>query len=197
MADTGIVLEWQGPFEFSSLAGRSIFSAEAGKGRGIYAWGVETPNGLLPHYVGETDTSFSRRHLEHFKAYADGTYSTRNGELFGNGKEDVVFPGRYWKKGVPINHHQPFIDGFAEMAKHIVTMLGTIRIYVAELSTDQRTRRRVEAGLVDGLYRAPEEARSLFAKGYRTWRRRVSEDVILVDCANPPPIVGFPLSFEA
>ena len=197
MADTGVVLEWQGPFEFSSHAGRSIFLAEAGKGKGIYAWGVETSRGLLPHYVGETDTSFARRHLEHFKAYADGTYSTRNGELFGNGKEDIVFPGSYWKKGVPINHHQRFIDGFAEMAKHIVTMLGTIRIYVAELSTDQRIRRRVEAGLVDGFYRAPEEVRSLFAKGYRAWRRRETEEVILVDCANPPPIIGFPSSFEA
>jgi hypothetical protein len=41
-----VVLDWQGPYEFSSLRQRSVFAALPAEEGGLYLWGVETePSG--------------------------------------------------------------------------------------------------------------------------------------------------------
>jgi hypothetical protein len=97
---TKLALDWQGPFEFTSISGRSILTAGAGSLAGIYVWAVQARGGLLPHYVGETKTSFARRHLEHFQQYAGGAYSTRNGEALREGIEEYLYRGRYRRPNV-------------------------------------------------------------------------------------------------
>lgn len=143
-------LRWQGPFEFESKARRGIIGSEAGAFAGVYVWAVETSRGLLPHYVGETKTSFARRHVEHFQLYASGAYSTRDSAAFAAGEDRRLHQGPY-RRANSFAEYQPFIDEFALMARHLAANLRLIRIFVAELVADQRTRRRVEAGLVDAF----------------------------------------------
>jgi len=191
-----IVLNWTGPFSFTSEVERSLLQNPEGEHSGIYCWGVRTHGGLLPHYVGETGSSFARRHVEHFEEYARGTYSTRDADAFTAGREIILFEGPLWKKeGWRLK--QPFIDNFAELSSQVAKTLDLIELYVAPLEAERRIRRRIEGAIVDVFYSLPEEHLGLFPLGLRVWRRQPSEAAIRVTNLEPPSILGFPDSFEA
>lgn len=191
-----LTLPWAGPFTFQSGQGQSLLQAPEGEARGIYVWGVPTPHGLLPHYVGETGTSFARRHVEHFQAYASGVYSVREAVAFTQGHEVCLYQGSLWKTD-GWKAAQPFIDNFLMYAAHIDRILASLQLFVAPLVAEERIRRRIESALVTAFYALPETARGLFPPGFPTWRRRRNDQPLQVVCATPPPIVGFPPSFDA
>jgi hypothetical protein len=188
-------LSWQGPFALTSRDVPTLLDAPEGAASGLYFWAVRTLEGPLPHYVGETSRSFAARHLEHFRSYASGIYSTRDSDAFVRGEEVILHEGALWRSRPPAEA-QPFIDGFAEFARHIKGLLDSIDVYVAPANVDQRMRRRLEGGLVQALYSAPVDQRRLFPPGYRIWRRTASETPLLVHCRNPPQLPGFPAQFE-
>jgi len=190
-----VALRWEGPFEFLGKNGRSLLLAPAGAHAGIYVWGARTERGLLPHYVGETKDSFGKRHLQHFQAYVSGVYSTRDADAFVAGREQMLHRGPLWRSNT-LPAFQQFIDNFPFFASHLYRTLQSIEIYVAPLEVVQRTRRLVEGGLVRVFREAPHDIRALFPD-LRVWSRLPNDEVLAVECVNPPPILGFPSRFEA
>lgn len=190
------LLAWQGPFGFTSHSAQPLLTASAGADAGVYFWAVRTVDGPRAHYVGEAGGSFAARHVEHFRAYASGIYNTRDADALAGGNDVILNEGALWRRRPPAAA-QRFIDNFECFAHHTVRSINLIDIYVAAIECDQRTRRRLEGGLVTALYAAPPEMLRLFPPGYRVWRRNPVESPLLVQCDNPPDVPGFPTRFEA
>lgn len=190
-----IQLRWSGPFSFTSRRPPSILEAPESDTAGIYVWLVRTNSGPRLHYVGEAGLSIARRHVEHFESYVTGRYSVRDAEAMRDGKQEYLHQGGYWRKRPPAEK-QDFVDRFAEFAPHIVGMLELIDVYIAPMAGSQRLRRRVEGGLVTGLYAEATVDRALFPAGLLVWKRRVDEPPVEVTVENPPPIEGFPRRAE-
>lgn len=190
------LLEWRGPFSFTTGGGQPLLTSPEGAKAGLYFWAIRTVAGLLPHYVGETGGSFAGRHLEHFHAYATGVYSTRDADALLRGEDVLLRDGLLWRKRTP-SASQSYVDGFAEYARHTARLLDHIAIYIAPIEVDLRTRRRLEGGLVSAFYAAPEPLRRLFPAGYRVRRRAPTEAPLIVRSENPPAVSGFPVQVEA
>jgi len=190
-----IVLDWSGPYHFSSPAGPPIFEAPAAQGPGVYLWLAATSRGLLPHYVGETGRSVARRHYEHFRDYASGVYSVRDSAAFVAGREVFLYKGPLWRND-GWRAAQQVIDRFAEFAGHLSVSLAALRLFVAPLDAEQRVRRRVESGLIKALYALPEASRSLFPPGFRTLSRS-GDEPITVRHAGTHLLDGLPECFQA
>jgi hypothetical protein len=118
---------------------------------GIYLWVVPVRNRSLPYYVGESGKSIAFRHYDHFREYASGKYTVRDGRKLAAGEIDEVNKGVFWAKDGWRNT-QKFIDNFAEYAQHLEVYLDSIKIYLAPLDADRRTRRVIEGTLIRHIY---------------------------------------------
>ena len=68
-------LEFSGPFCWlSSDPATSIFEAAAVRAAGIYLWTVDTQDGYVIYYVGETGAEFRQRLRQHWCEQMAGMY---------------------------------------------------------------------------------------------------------------------------
>jgi len=77
-----VSLEFSGPFSWlSSDLATSIFEAAAARAAWIYLWTVETQDGYVIYYVGETGAEFRQRMRQHWCEQMAGMYTstTRSG----------------------------------------------------------------------------------------------------------------------
>jgi hypothetical protein len=99
----------------------------------------------------------------------------------------LLYEGPLWRRDAWCAT-QVFIDRFPEFAREVAGMLECIRVYVAPLERDQRTRRRIEGAIVGALDAIPEIERSLWSSKFKRWRRGKDEAAIEVRSIGSLPL---------
>ncbi len=149
-----IDVEFQGPLAWVRVSGAEfIFEADVAQKTGVYLWTVETADGFLIWYVGETGVSFHQRMKEHFKEQLSGMYMLYDPEAFIRGEKLLVWEGMYRKgeeRRVP-----EYLEAFPAMSSAMANFAKQIRFFVASLDGEPRLRKRVEAGIAKHLYEQP------------------------------------------
>jgi hypothetical protein len=145
--------------------------------------------------LGETGTSFARRHYAHFCEYTCGAYTIHDPQSFAAGRRaprytGFTYPKERWRRA------QPFIDDFGAIAPVLTEMLGVLRLFLAPLESDQRTRRRIEGALSSLLSQADPEVSEFQGRKAR-WLRRPDEPPLKVTSASEWVLRGVPSVFEA
>jgi hypothetical protein len=69
---------------------RFVFKAAAASSPGIYLWTVDTKDGHLIYYVGETGSAFRQRVRQHWCAQMAGMYHIYDLEQFALGHKHVL-----------------------------------------------------------------------------------------------------------
>jgi hypothetical protein len=91
-----VILEFNGPLAWvPSDDAAFIFDSEISKNPGIYLWTVETSEGHVIWYVGQTQTSFHQRMKEHYKEQMSGSYEVYDPVLLARGERKQAWPGYY------------------------------------------------------------------------------------------------------
>ena len=141
-----VSLEFSGPFSWlSSDPATSIFEAAAARAAGIYLWTVETQDGYLIYYVGETGAEFRQRLSQHLCQQLAGMYHIYDPGLFAVGQKRALWRGLYG------NDREPGLAAFVEclpsLAPALANFVRLIRFHLAPLTCHTRLRRRIEAAL--------------------------------------------------
>ena len=168
-----------------------IFDAEISKNPGIYLWTVETPEGHLIWYVGQTQTSFHQRMKEHFKEQMSGSYEVNDPVLLAQGERKQIWPGYYGRNE---NWRIPdFLDEMPSLCEAMVAVAKITRFFVAPMEGGQKFHLRVEGGIGNHLRDQPGVVGDFLDKNLRyrpAWREGEEHLELRITC--PPEVRGMP-----
>jgi hypothetical protein len=189
------VVEFQGPFSWvEPSVEASIIHSEVSKLPGVYLWTVETPNGFLVYYVGETGVNFRTRMRDHYKEQLSGMYHIYDPELFSLGEKRELWRGIYGKGGK--HDLYKFLDILPLLVTSLIRFVSIIRFYVAPINFERRLRKRFEAALANHLYSQPGVVGAFQDKGIRYELRRNSEDPTKINIICPKEVLGIPTALH-
>jgi hypothetical protein len=143
------LVAFSGPFSWINQPQiPSLWEAPELSKPGIYIWTVELPEGHLIFYVGETGTSLRQRLGEHYKKLTTAQYHVYDPAQFARGKRVSLWPGtfRNVKSVAECDAALPMLR------KPITEIVRMLRLFIAPLDCDLRTRRRIEAAIAQPLY---------------------------------------------
>jgi hypothetical protein len=193
---TSVCLQFSGPFSWCSAdPSTSIFEAAAARLAGIYFWTVETPDGDLIYYVGETGTEFRLRMRQHWCEQLAGLYHIYDPDLFALGQKRALWRGMYG------TDREARLAAFAErlptLAPTLTRFIGLIRFHLAPLTCEGRLRRRIEGALAEHLSRQPGLVGQFQDSEVHYAPRRAGEAPIEVHCRSMAVLLGLPAVLEA
>ena len=181
-----IKLKFEGPFGFFGPEGKILFDQPVANKSGIYIWGVSRPDGFLVNYVGETRTSFWKRHKRHLQGYLNGTWLrwTYRPRAFKNGNKKRIWDGEY-QAGI-----KEFRKRREELTPKVRAFLNAIQIYVAPTRVDNLTRKRVESAIAIHLWKQPYPVGDFIDPDHR-YPGNPSKDIkALVKIQSPTKFIG-------
>ena len=142
-----------GPFGWTPGSLPSVWDAQEVGSPGVYLWVVETDEGYLVYYVGETGRRFSDRLAAHARGYLSGEYRIYEPERFREGTKILIWPGTWQphtKHLVPV-----FMTRYVEMAPKVLEFMATLFFFMCPFEAPRRDRRRIEAAIAGALYDQP------------------------------------------
>jgi hypothetical protein len=191
-----VSLEFSGPFSWLAPdPATSIFEAAAARAAGIYLWTVETHDGHLIYYVGETGVEFRLRLRQHLCQQLAGMYSIFDPELFAVGQKRALWRGMYGRDRE--SGLAAFVECLPTLAPALADFVRLIRFHLAPLTCHMRLRRRIEAALALHLSSQPGVVGQFQDAGIRYEPRRSGEEAIEVICRSSMVLLGLPARLEA
>jgi len=173
----------------------SVFDTAEAHKAGIYLWTVPLPDGHLIYYVGETGRSFEIRLRQHYEELVSARYHVYSAPDFARGEKLMVWPGR-WDTADRKSDAECQANA-TRLAEPIRNMMLVLRLFLAPMSCDTRTRRRIEAAIAQPLYAVPGKIGAFQDQGVRYEPRMPSEQAIPCVISSPVPLLGVPERFWA
>jgi len=189
-------LVWSGPFTLHPQGAASLFAADLAKSPGLYVWTVAAVTGRRAYYVGETSTSFAARHREHLRSYRTGSYSIHSSTRLREGSIDPVYQGFIYSRRAKATQLPIFMARRAELEAELAKVLDLVDVYAAPLVADQRTRRRLETGILDVILRCGSGLAGFEHEKWSRWPRLATELPITASLYGLP-LVWLRDQFEA
>lgn len=184
-------VRFRGPFSWAgNNSAPCIFTAALGKLAGVYLWTIQSEDGELIYYVGETGRKFSIRMLEHFKEHMSGGYHLYEPTEFAKGNKVLLWPGRYDPaRRTTVGE---FLQEFECLTASIRELARLYRFWLAPLECERRLRERVEAALAEHLYAQPGKIGGFQDRGIRYRGRKEGEDAVRVVLQAETTLLGLP-----
>lgn len=150
------------------------------------------------YFAGLTTRPFKTRVKEHIKEYRKGTYTIFDTESLLNGKRVEIWHGMWFKKATKTPEMMnKFILRSNELQPEIEKLLSTFRIFLAPLNVDKRALWRIEAAIMNNLYKANEPFKNIPDKGMHLSPRWKRETPFLVFNQSNIQFHGLQQCFEA
>lgn len=189
-------LTWTGPFSLAPDGPRSLFTCELAAEPGLYIWVAESRDGPRAYYVGETGVTFARRHRAHLNSYRTGSYSIDSAEALREGRIEALYRGFLYSGRARTIRQPEFTRRRPELEAELDRCLGILGVFLAPLRADQRTRRRVETGLLDAIISTKGGLEGFEQEKWSRWPRTPNEAPLLIS-GHGLPLLGLPNTFEA
>jgi hypothetical protein len=191
-----LIVPFAGPFAWPGTPGTpSVFYAEEARKAGLCLWTVPLPDGHLIYYVGETGRSFHMRLRQHYEELVSARYHVYSAVEFARGEKLALWPG-HWD----VADHKSVEECKANctrLSDQIREMMLVLRLFLAPLSCDKRTRQRVEAAIAQPLYAVSGKVGAFQDRGVRYDPRLPNEQPIPCVVGSPVPLLGVPERFWA
>lgn len=184
--DLGLVgpLNWTGDPRHSFL-----FESPNADAAGVYLWTVQTPEGELVYYVGQTGTSFAERQWQWLTGYLAGQYRVYDPEAFAEGRRGDLVWGGMWRKSER-DRAVEFLQRYEELAPIIREFVGLLRIWLLPLEYEPRIRKRIEGAIARHLRSQEDPVGSFQDTDIHYPRRREDEEPIAVQISYAANILG-------
>jgi hypothetical protein len=188
-------LRFSGPFRWFAGDGvESIFDVSVGKNSGVCLWTVDTTDGELVYYVGETGRSFAVRHKEHLIEQLSGGYHIYEPGPFVRGEKVLLWRGMY---GPGCERSlEGFVRKLPELAVSLSKFVNMMCFHVAPFDGALRLRKRVEAAIALHLRGQASPVGSFQDDGVSYAPRTVDETAIDIELAFDRAIRGLPSRVE-
>ena len=182
---------WSGPYAWPGFENETNLPALP-KQPGLYLQTFEYENGYLIYAAGLTRRPVAQRMREHTRKYQIGDYNVLSLAAMQRGERHEIWHGWGW---TPAKRAE-FERRKAEIDEATQKQLAGFRLFVADIGTQPRRLERLEAALMNALYRQPPPLCEVPDQGMMLAPRKASEDVILVRNHRDRVLHGLPDCLE-
>jgi hypothetical protein len=178
---------WEGPFAWPGFEGVAGLPSLPQK-PGVYLQTFEYQNGYLIYLARITRRGVPTRFKDHTRKYLNGEYNALDIDAARRGVRKEVWHG--W--GYARAHREEFEMRKPEILEAVRRQLAGFCIFVAEVGTGPRILERIEAAVMNHLYRQPPPVCDIPDKGMYLAPRWPSEDPIRAENICKVLIHGLP-----
>ncbi len=191
-----IAVSFFGPFSwYGTPDAPCVYDTDEARNFGIYLWTVPLPDGHLIYYVGETGRSFEIRLRQHHEELISARYHVYSAQEFARGEKLILWPGRW---DVKDRKSDAECRANAErLSAPIRSMMLALRLFLAPMPCDKRTRQRIESAIAQPLYAVPGMVGAFQDRGVRYDPRMPNEKPFACRVISPVPLLGIPERFLA
>lgn len=183
-------INWQGSFSFPSFEQYNKLPS-APSYLGVYLLTVDYNDGFLIYSVGMTTISIYKRLQQHKRCYLKGDYNILDIKMMQQGIRKSLWQGWGWsdEKLIKWNQNKENLENLAR------EQLKGFRVFTAGIDLDKRRLQRLEAKIMNSLYRAEHPFSDLPDKSMNLLPKRDDEEPILIQNICDKAIFGLPISF--
>lgn len=165
-----IDLDWTGPYGWPGFTEADNLSSVP-RLPGIYLWTFRYQDGYLIYGAGITGRPVSERIAEHTRHYLAGEYNVLDIDAAECGIRKEIWHGWQYAKA----HRDEFDSRKDTILAAVRRQLFGFRIFTAVVEPDVRIRKRIEAAIMNHLYRQPFPFCDIPDKGMSLSKRWESE----------------------
>jgi hypothetical protein len=186
-------IEWDGPFGWPKFEGDLPSIPER---PGVYLETVEYQNGYLIYAAGITRRPMPKRFREHTGEYMNGIYNVLDIVAMKAGFRKVVWHGFWMAKKRPREKLAEYKKLQPTIQDAVRQQLSGFRIFAADIGTAPRILERLEAAIMECLYKQPMPLCDVPDRGMRLTPRRKQEIPIVVKNKCESKLYGLPAYLE-
>jgi len=187
-----IDVEWLGPFGWPKFEGKL---KPVPQKPGVYLLTVEYQDGYLIYAAGITRRPMPKRFREHTREYMNGIYNLLDIVAMQSGFRKEVWHG-LWMGKQPLKKLAEYKERKPEIQKAVRNQLAGFRIFTADIGTEPRILERLEAAIMDALYKQPMPLRDVPDRGMMLAPRWPSETPIVSKNKCSATLFGLPACLE-
>ncbi len=188
-----IDVEWLGPYGWPKLEGDLPSIPEV---PGVYLLTVEYQNGYLIYAAGITRRPMPKRFREHTREYMNGIYNVLDIMAMKAGFRKEVWHGFWMTKKRPRKKQVDYKNRQLQIQEAVRKQLVGFRIFAADIGTKPRILERLEAAIMENLYKQPMPLCDIPDRGMMLAPRRKSEIPIIVKNECSVLLHGLPACLE-
>ena len=181
-------IDWLGPFGWPMFEGKL---KPVPKKPGVYLLTVEYQNGYLIYAAGVTRRPMPKRFREHTREYMNGIYNVLDIVAMQSGFRKEVWHG-LWMGKHPREKLAEYKERKPEIQKAVRDQLAGFRIFAADIGTAPRILERLEAAIMENLYKQPMPLCDVPDRGMMLAPRWESEIPIVLKNKCPVMLYGLP-----
>ena len=182
---------WTGPYSWPGFENENGLPSPP-KQPGLYLQTFEYEDGYLIYAAGLTRRTISQRMREHTRKYRAGDYNVLSLDALQRGVRREVWHGWGWTP----EKRAAFARREAEISEATERQLAAFRLFVADVGTQPRILERLEAAVMNALYRQSPPLCDVPDKGMMLAPRRESEAVIIIHNERDVKLYGLPDQLE-
>jgi hypothetical protein len=186
-------IEWLGPCGWPKMEGELDSIPEL---PGVYLLTVEYQEGYLIYAAGITRRPMPKRFREHTREYMNGVYNVLDISAMKAGFRKEVWHGFWMRKKRSREKQAEYNNRRLEIQESVRNQLAGFRIFAAHIGTKRRILERLEAAIMENLYRQPMPLCDIPDRGMRLTPRRKSEIPIVVKNKCSEMLYGLPACLE-
>ena len=168
--------DWNGPYSWPKM---NSDLPSLPNMPGVYLFTVDFDGGCMIYAAGYTGRPLQIRFHEHTRLYMSGIYNVLDIDAMRLGIRKVIWHGFWTKERLPDKEHE-YVRRKAEIDNAVRHQLFGFRIFVANIGTQPRLMKRLEAAIMDILYEQPPPFSDILDRGMSLSRRWESESPITV-----------------
>jgi hypothetical protein len=188
-----IKIEWLGPYGWPKFEGDL---PSIPKVPGVYLLTIEYQNGYLIYAAGITRRPMQKRFREHTREYMDGVYNVLDIVAMKAGFRKEVWHGFWMTKKRPREKLAEYKEEQLKIQEAVRKQLAGFRIFAADIGTKKRILERLEAAIMENLYKQPMPLCEIPDRGMKLTPRRKSEIPIIVKNKCSVVLHGLPACIE-
>ena len=192
MAETkAIDIEWTGPYAWPKFETESDLSAIP-KHPGVYLMTSEYKTGYIIYAAGITRRPIPTRFREHTMKYLSGDYTILDMSAMKHGVRKEIWHGWGWTP----EKHKEYERRESELVNAAIKQLAAFRIFVADVGKEPRILERLEAAIMNTLYKDASPFCDIPDKGMMLAPRWELENPITVFMRCAVKLYGIPQQLE-
>jgi len=184
-------ITWNGPYAWPTFEGQTGLQSIP-KLSGLYLQTFEYKSGYIIYAAGLTRRPVPARFKEHTQKYMNGEYNVLDINAAQQGIRKEIWHG--W--GYAKKHRDEFDERKLEILDAVQKQLEGFRIFVGNVGEEPRILERLEASIMENLYRHPSPFCDIPDKGMFLSPRWESEEPIVIESDCLVTIHGLPRRLE-
>lgn len=180
-------INWKGPYSWPGYEKTNQLDSIPEKS-GVYLQTFEYLNGYLIFAAGISRRPISSRFKEHTRNYFNGEYNVLDIEAVEKGKRKEIWHG--W--GYARSHRDEFEENRTAILEAIESQLMRFRIFITSPGNEPRLLERIEASIMNNLYRQLPPVSEIPDEGMQLAKRWDSESPIVIQNTCGSFLYGLP-----